>query len=55
MYGKKSYFKKNGKTTERTNSISASDFVNLTCHFEWYHINTGNKKNAKDLSARKKK
>jgi len=52
---KKATFKRDGKTTERTNSISVSDFVNLTRHIEWYHTNTGNKKNIKDFKCKKKK
>ena len=52
---KKVTFINDGKTTERTNSLSVSDFVNLTRHIEWYHTNTGNKKNVKDIKCKKKK
>ena len=52
---KKVVMKNNGKTTERTNSISVSDFVQLTRHVEWYHTNTGSKKNVKDVKCKKKK
>ena len=52
---KKVTYKNDGKTTERTNSVSVNDFVNLTRHAEWYHTNTGNKKNVKDLKCKKKK
>ena len=52
---KKVTYVKGGKTTERTNSLSVSDFVNLTRHVEWYHTNTGSKKNVKDLKCKKKK
>ena len=52
---KKVVSKHNGKTTERTNSVSVSDFVQLTRHTEWYHTNTGSKKNVKDFKCKKKK
>ena len=52
---KKVTYVRDGKTTERTNSLSVSDFVNLTRHIEWYHTNTGNKKNVKDIKCKKKK
>ena len=52
---KKVTYINDGKTTERTNSVSVNDFVNLTRHAEWYHTNTGNKKNVKDLKCKKKK
>ena len=48
-------YKYEGKVLERTNSLSVSDFVNLTRHIEWYHTNTGNKKNVKDIKCKKKK
>ena len=48
-------YKYEGKVLERTNSLSVSDFVNLTRHIEWYHTNTGNKKNVKDFKCKKKK
>jgi hypothetical protein len=40
--------------TERTNSVAVYDFVNLTRHAEWYHTNTGSKKNVKDFKCKKK-
>ena len=52
---KKATYKNNGKKTERTNSVSVSDFVQLTRHAEWYHTNTGSKKNVKDVKCKKKK
>ena len=52
---KKTVLRNNGKTTERTNSVSVSDFVQLTRHVEWYHTNTGSKKNIKDYNCKKKK
>ena len=52
---KKQTYKYEGKIYERTNSLSVSDFVNLTRHIEWYHTNTGNKKNVKDIKCKKKK
>jgi len=52
---KKETYKYEGKILERTNSLSVSDFVNLTRHIEWYHTNTGNKKNVKDFKCKKKK
>ena len=52
---KKVKYKHEGKIYERTNSLSVSDFANLTRHAEWYHTNTGNKKNVKDLKCKKKK
>ena len=52
---KKVTYKNDGKTTERTNSVSVNDFVNLTRHAEWYHTNTGSKKNVKDFKCKKKK
>ena len=48
-------YKYEGKVLERTNSLSVSDFVNLTRHIEWYHTNTGSKKNVKDFKCKKKK
>ena len=52
---KKATYKKNGKKTERTNSVSVSDFVQLSRYTEWYHTNTGSKKNVKDFKCKKKK
>ena len=52
---KKVTYINDGKTTERTNSVSVNDFVNLTRHAEWYHTNTGSKKNVKDFKCKKKK
>ena len=52
---KKATYRNNGKTTERTNSVSVSDFVQLTRHTEWYYTNTGSKKNVKDFKCKKKK
>ena len=52
---KKVKYKHEGKIYERTNSLSVSDFANLTRHIEWYHTNTGNKKNVKDIKCKKKK
>ena len=52
---KKATFKKDGKTTIRSNSVSVSDFINLTRYTEWYHTNTGNKKNIKEFKCKKRK
>jgi hypothetical protein len=52
---KKVTYINDGKTTERTNSVSVNDFVNLTRHAEWYHTNTGSKKHVKDFKCKKKK
>ena len=52
---KKVTYEYEGKIFERTNSLSVSDFVNLTRHIEWYHTNTGNEKNVKDIKCKKKK
>ena len=52
---KKVKYKYEGKIYERTNSLSVSDFANLTRHIEWYHTDTGNKKNVKDIKCKKKK
>ena len=41
--------------TERSNGVSVSDFVNLTRHIEWYHTNSGSKKNVKDITCKKRK
>ena len=49
---KKTTYKNN---IERTNSVSVSDFVNLTRHLEWYHTNTGSKKNVNDITCKKRK
>jgi hypothetical protein len=49
---KKTTYKNN---IERTNAASVSDFVNLTRHLEWYHTNTGSKKNVKDITCKKRK
>ena len=40
---------------ERTNSVSVSDFVQLTRHIEWYHTNSGDKKNVRDYKCKKRK
>ena len=40
---------------ERTNSISVNDFVQLTRHYEWYHTNSGDKKNVRDYKCKKRK
>ena len=52
---KKYKYKYQGKVLERTNSVSVNDFTNLTRHTEWYHTNTGSKKNVKDFKCKKKK
>ena len=52
---KKYEYKYQGKVLERTNSVSVNDFINLTRHAEWYHTNTGSKKNVKDFKCKKKK
>ena len=39
----------------RTNSVSVSDFVNLTRHVEYYSTNTGSKKNVKDFTCKKRR
>ena len=43
------------KNIERTNSVSVSDFVQLTRHIEWYHTNSGDKKNVRDYKCKKRK
>ena len=40
---------------ERTNSISVSDFSQLTRHIEWYHTKTGDKKHVRDYKCKKRK
>ena len=40
---------------ERTNSVSISDFVQLTRHIEWYHTKSGDKKHVRDLKCKKRK
>jgi hypothetical protein len=49
---KKTTFKNN---IEETNAASVSDFINLTRHVEWYHTNSGSKKNVKDITCKKRK
>ena len=40
---------------ERTNSVSVSDFAQLTRHIEWYHTKSGDKKNVRDYKCKKRK
>ena len=40
---------------ERTNSLSVSDFAQLTRHTEWYHTKSGDKKNVRDFKCKKRK
>ena len=40
---------------ERTNSLSVSDFAQLTRHIEWYHTKSGDKKNVRDFKCKKRK
>ena len=47
---KKLFFKDN---TVRSNVVSVYDFVKLTRHSEFYHTNTGSKKNVKDYICKK--
>ena len=49
---KKTTFKNN---IEETNAAIVSDFINLTRHEEWYHTNSGSKKNVKDITCKKRK
>ena len=39
--------------SKMTNTVSVSDFINLTRHVEWYQIKTGSKKNVKDVTCKK--
>ena len=52
---KKFKYKHEGKILTRSNSVSVNDFINLTRYTEWYHSNTGNKKNTKKYNCKKKK
>ena len=40
---------------ERTNSLSVSDFVQLTRHYEYYHTKAGDKKIVRDYKCKKRK
>ena len=40
---------------ERTNSLSVSDFVQLTRHYEFYHTKAGDKKIVRDYKCKKRK
>ena len=54
LFGKLVY-KYKGKTMTRSNSISVMNFDTLTRTAEWYHSNTGSKKNTKDTKCKKRK
>ena len=48
-------YKYKGKTMTRSNSVSVSNFDTLTRTAEWYHSNTGSKKNTIDSKCKKRK
>ena len=52
---KKRKYKHEGKILTSSNSVSVNDFAKLTRYSEWYHSNTGNKKNTKKYNCKKKK